>query len=112
MSEWGESVQGWLARVSPSTATIVPADYSHADDLMLVVNFHTAFVDSGSHLVFEKLACDRACKDKVERFFDRAFAVEVFVERVTVGTLATEEGFSDYYRARIAAAGGVGAANE
>lgn len=103
---------------------------------MLVVTFHTAFVDSGTHLVFEKvgftchseraaharirlhamptsqLACDRACKDKVERYFDRAFAVEVFVERVSVGTLATEDGFNDYYRSRIAAAGAGGIAIE
>ena len=68
---------------------------------MLVINFHTAFVDSGTHLVFEKASCDRACKDKAERYFDRAFAVEVFCERVTEGTLATAEGFNACYRTAL-----------
>lgn len=65
---------------------------------MLVINFHTAFVDSGTHLVFEKASCDRACKDKTERYFDRAFAVEVFFERVVDGEYATEEGFNAHFR--------------
>lgn len=65
---------------------------------MLAINFHTAFIDSGTHLVFEKAACDLACKDKSERYFDRAFAVEVFLERVTEGPLASEYGFNAYYK--------------
>ena len=72
-------------------------DYSHSDDLMLVINFHTAFVDSHTHLVFEKAMCDHACKDKAERYFDRAFAVEVFLERIDNGPLATAAGFNACY---------------
>jgi hypothetical protein len=70
-------------------------DTTHADEKMFVLNFHTAFIDSGTHLCFEKSVLDHACKDKLQRYFNHAFAFELFVERVADShVLATEAGYN------------------
>jgi phosphatidylinositol-3,4,5-trisphosphate 3-phosphatase and dual-specificity protein phosphatase PTEN len=75
--------------------TWMDKDTTHADEKMFSVNFHTAFIDSGTHLCFEKAVLDGACKDKVQRYFNRAFTFELFVERVADShVLASEAGYN------------------
>lgn len=83
--------------------TFYDKDYSHKDDHMFDVSFHTAFIES-NYLCFEKLALDRACKDHSCRHFDPAFVVELYFLPVRDLTWGTQEGFNAMYADRLGGA--------
>jgi phosphatidylinositol-3,4,5-trisphosphate 3-phosphatase/dual-specificity protein phosphatase PTEN len=56
-------------------------DAFHSSQKMCHVWFNTAFIEN-NFLCFHKIAIDKACKDKKEKYFKKEFAIEVFMHQV------------------------------